>query len=921
MANLYIYEADCENFATLGMCGRMAEERCEFEEVANGMSELTVEHPIDSWGRYRLLEPGRWLKAIVPVRSVPEIDPSNNMYITTVETWTVSRLATKTQRTVYKNANLKKKKAILKAGARVTVTSQPASGAWKVRSGKYVGYMDGTALENRVVQTARSGETAQQFFDRVEPDWSCREQLFRIYEVTKTDDGVTAKARHEFYECAGAVSSFEGNGNYSLMTVLNNVKNAAVGDVDLDFHTNITGTLLGAHYRNQNIANIVLDPEKGVAARWNAGVIRDGDDCSLISNPGFDRGVTLDHGVDLLGVNYTVSWDNVVTHIRPVGSDKNGNPLYLTSTGGLVAGPHAASYPFRRVGVLDVSAAKVSSKKNGITVAMARGMMQDAAAEQFANGADQPEVSVSVSFELLGETPKFAAYRGLKRLFLFDTIGVRNTRLGIDVKTQVCRVVWDCKRERMLELEAGALKDLSSSVSSWQLAGGISGAKIAAGTISAAAIDDDSINVRHLQADSVNADAIQAEAVTAGKLAAGAVTAGTIEAGAVTAGTIAANAVTTDKLAAQSVTTAKLAAGAVTAATIGAQAVTAEKLAAGAVNAQALSAVTAAIANLAAADISTSTLYAAFAHLMSLAAGSIRAGTVSADQLATQLATIVSLTAQIVDVGYAHVKDLSAGTAIITDGEAGSLRIERLAVTSANLLNAVIDTLVLSGTDGKYYAVRVGAGGSLAAEELELTQAEIEAGVTADGRQILADEVNAQSLNGSTVRAQQAILATVFTDALTAGKITANQAVMASASVPALYTTAITALGNSLDLQANQSVNILVGEAQAAAGDAMDAAEEAQASADAAQATADGAEATAAQVRSAFTFDTDGLRTRMSGSKWSTLTAEDGFYIDHDDVPGHVGAFYQETFEPRSMRLGDVILRKTASGGWTWKRV
>lgn len=944
MAYIYAYAPDATDCSTAGLVGALLDEDAAFEQQAGEFGELSFTHPIDEWGKWRALAEGVLLKTEVPVRLCPEI--VNGTHVASVDVYTVSAAATKAQRYVYSKsvagARKDKKKKLLKVGTRVTVTLDvnPGDGGarCKVRAGKVTGYMEKAGLALSQASVAVSPTHAG--LEAVEASYAVRQQLFRVYEVAPQSQagkasGVRVRARRIIYDLLGDNCHYVNRGNLNCQTAINGVLGSCAWAHDFSGHTDIGDSHLGFDARDMNLVKALIDPEEGVAARWGAEVAVDDYDIYLLRRCGVDRGVRIEYGKNLTGIRVEADSSGAVTAVRPVGENADGSSLYLD--GHVVNGRHGYNYargtcanwlpsgyrfltnadgslrdgsyvtrasdpPFavHRCAAVKCSDARVDEKKKqktGVSVAVARVRMANQAVEKFAAGCDSVQLSMGVDFVLLGDTEEYRQYKGLEPLFVYDTVHVRHAPLGIRADVNLTRFKWLVRAERVSEADFGVLRDASASIASWQLPNGLSGAKIAPGSLSGRQLDDDSIEVRHLQADSVNAEAIQAEAVTAGKLAAGAVTAGTIEAGAVNAAA----------LAAQSVTAEKLAANAVTAAAISAQAVTAEKLAANAVDAQALSAVTAAIQNLAAADISTSGLYAAFAHLISLAANSVAAGTVSADALASQLARIVSLSAQIADVDYASVKDLAADAAIITDGEAGALRIERLAVTSANLLNAVIGSLVLTGTDGNYYAVRVGSDGGIETEAVTVTAEEIVAGETSTGRQIVADAVNAYSLNGASVSASQAILGTVLANALTAGKITAGEAVVACASIPALYTTAITSLGNSLDLTANQSVNLLVGGAQA--------------SADAAQATADAAEATAALVRGVFSFDTDGLRTRMSGSKWSTLTAEDGFYIDHDDVPGHVGAFYQETFEPRSMRMGDVIARRTATGGWSWKKV
>jgi hypothetical protein len=56
-------------------------------------------------------------------------------------------------------------------------------------------------------------------------------------------------------------------------------------------------------------------------------------------------------------------------------------------------------------------------------------------------------------------------------------------------------------------------------------------------------------------------------------------------------------------------------------------------------------------------------------------------------------------------------------------------------------------------------------------------------------------------------------VAEIFTAALTADKITANEAFVACAVIPELYVTALKAVGDVLDISANESVKIVIGEA------------------------------------------------------------------------------------------------------------
>ncbi len=934
MAYIYAYATDAADCSTIGLVGALMDVDAVFEQQAGEFGELSFTHPVDEAGKWRALADGVILKAEVPVRLCPEIE--NGAYVSSVDIYTVSAGATRAQRYVYSRAsagNKDKKKKLLKAGQRVTVVRDMApgdgGGRYKVKVGKASGYMEkaGLTLSSADVPV----DASPSGLDAVEASYAVRQQLFRICEVKPEAgagraDRIAVKALRLAYDLLGDNCHFSSQGSLTCQAAIDGV--LGNGALEHDFHgyTDIGDSHIGFDAVDVNAVKALLDPDEGVAARWGAEVAVDDYDIYLLRRCGADRGVRIEYGRNLTGLSVDTDSSGAVTAVRPVGEAANGGSLYLdghavngrygynydadgnTCADWLPAGyrfltdengdlrdgsyvTRAAGSPFatERCAVVKCSDAKVDDKKrqkNGVSVAVARRRLAEQAVAQFEAGCDGVKLSMDVDFVLLGDTEEYRQYRGLEPLFLYDTVHVRHGPLGIRADVALTRFQWRVREERVSEASFGALRDVTATFASWQLPGGISGGKIALGTIGTAQIGADAIVEGHLQAGSINTDALQANVVTAGKIAAGAITTAKLDAGAITTAKLDAGAVTAEKLDAGAVTTDKLAAGAVTTAKLDAGAVTTDKLAAGAVNAQAVAAVTATIQQLTSADIATNTLYAAFAHVMALAAGSVRAGTVSADALATQLATIVSLTSTIADIGYAHVKDLSADEAIIHDGLAGELFIERLAVTGANLMNAVIGNLVVKGSDDNYYAIHIGADGSVGTERVTVTQAEITAGETAAGREIIASNVNAQSLNGTTVKASQAILGTILTDALTAGAITAMEATIASAQIPALYTSVISALGNELLLQADDAIRLLLSNA--------------------------------GQYNSYFDFTGNGLRIRKDGSKWSTLAGADGYYIDHDEVAGHVGAFRQDGLTVDGIQIGDIKAVKTERGGWAW---
>lgn len=766
MSDIYVYSATCNDFTNFGLVGALTPTSCVFEEVANGMSEITLEHPIDPLGRYTQLATNNILMVEVPVRTTPEIN--GNTIVTSVEKWTVKNPASKALRTIYKKREAKKdvKIKVLPEGASVTVVSNNTDYARvKVKCKYGTGWIDREGLENKVILEPFHNNS--QAIESVEPAWTVKPQLFRIYSIEKTLAGVCVMARHISYDLLYNLTTFVNTKSTTCAAALAGIMNKCVSDHDFEAYTNLVTARTGVNWTRTNPIDAILNPDNGLTTRYGASLVRDNWELYVLHDPGLNRGVTIEYGKNMTGITYTESFDSTVTRIIPVGETKSGKPLLLPEV--YVDDPNTIddvygnkikimdTYPVIYTQELICEDCKVGDDTDDKTDTYNK--MRDQANALFAAGCDLPTVEMSVEFVNLGDTAEYAQFKDLERLFLWDYVTVRHKLHGINVTARIASIRWNCLLDRMEGMDIGSVgKTLANSgITSWQIPTGISGSKIAGGTIGAGALGDGSVSAGHIQDDSVSYVHLQADSVGA------------------------------KHIQAESINAEKIAAEAITANKIAAEAITAEKIKAGAIDADAIKAVTAEIQKIATEELTTDELYAAMAKITVLSAGT------GSFDLAT-------------------VKNLLSNALILQEGVADSMMITNLAVTSANLLSATIGELVLKGDDGKYYRVYVGADGIVYTEEITVSAGEIAAGQTSTGQQIVETNANIKNLNAQNIKAASAIIDTIVTSALTAGKITATDALIASATIPTLYTTAIKAIGDTLDLSANESISLIVGK-------------------------------------------------------------------------------------------------------------
>ena len=322
----------------------------------------------------------------------------------------------------------------------------------------------------------------------------------------------------------------------------------------------------------------------------------------------------------------------------------------------------------------------------------------------------------------------------------------------------------------------------------------------------------------------------------------------------------------------------------------------------GQLSSDAITAITARINSITAQTIDTDTLVASYAHLFDVAANQIQAGSVTTDTLAAVMADLITIQAAVGEFDFATVQNLVSQALVLDQGVAGSVYISNLASQNGSFVNATVSHLVLKSSDGYYYDVVVEDDGTIHTAQTEVTAAEIAAGETADGKGIVETTANIADLNSQNIRAVTGVFDTILAAALTAEKITAQEALIASATVPDFYTTAITAIGATLDLSANETINFVVGQ--------LDGIRE----------TADDANEVAQTVSRWMSFDAEtGLTQSMPGSIYSTLVDDVGFHILQNGEK--IASFYKRKITTEEYRVGPLtaspamVIRRAGDGG------
>ena len=511
---VYVYAPGADAFDTMGLCGALTPSRCEFTEKRNGLSQLVMDHPIDDYGRWAVLVPGCVMKADVPVRTTPEIDGTT--LVTTTEKWLIRTIATAGQRKLYSKSSGGRVIKTLPVWADKAKTQRfgvtvvrKGSTRYKAKTKYGSGWIPLSGLEYSVTNTIANDSAA---IETVEPAWTVKPQLFRIREAAVTDAGVTVTASHIFYDLAGNVATWSGyveatkTNNPTCAQALAGILGGCAVAHEFEGYTNLTDQRVDVAWTRANAVEALLAPDTGLVDRWGVELVRDNYEFYLLREAGKNRGVRIEYGKNLLGVECTTDVTGVITRIMPVGKTYKGKPLLLaagtyningtnvTIAAGetWVTSPVAGDYPGPMMSVLETD---IKTKSGSSTdVANARKKMIEAALAKFTGEqCDYPSINLRVEFVSLGDTVEYEQYKRLDDVYLCDRVRVRHPGIQVDVLTEVIETVWDCLTGRFKSVELGRVQLDKTRVKTpvWQLPTVIPGSLVAPGTMDAGALADD----------------------------------------------------------------------------------------------------------------------------------------------------------------------------------------------------------------------------------------------------------------------------------------------------------------------------------------------------------------------------------------------------------------------------------------------
>ena len=331
-------------------------------------------------------------------------------------------------------------------------------------------------------------------------------------------------------------------------------------------------------------------------------------------------------------------------------------------------------------------------------------------------------------------------------------------------------------------------------------------------------------------------------------------------------------------------------------------------------------------------------------------AETIKADEVTTNVLKSALAEMMTAKIGVADINYAQITDLYSRR-IFTDSElAGKIRANRLEITSAQIVDLIVNSFRLVNDQGQVYKVTVDQQGNLltertADEDEMFSDGKIPTGYSAVASSLTVGDVTSGNLyvTGAAdvmkLTAKYLSADSAFIEELSSTDLMAKYLIANQAFVDALYTSKIYG-GDSIEIMAGKLVTIDgdatqalsdASDASAAAGKAQSAADSASSAASAAQKDATQALSDASTANSNITklqedvykinddmqyivIKTNGthMKARNTLNEMVLTNRGVGIYMNGEETP------YSQ-FAANYVQFGKYQLRRTSDGGLAFK--
>lgn len=273
------------------------------------------------------------------------------------------------------------------------------------------------------------------------------DQPFRLNNPIKTGKKIKIMAKHVSYDAERlliADSYVVSKNCQEAMQHLN-----AATDVTSPFTMSSDITAVNSY---RCVRKSLWEGLKVVLERWGGHLKRDGFTISILASLEKDNGAVIRTGKNLKELTQTENWDNVCTKLLPVGKDGTLLNLVDASASVYISGRRSYKVPYTRTKSFDQE--HINREDYATDAAYNAALVADLRAQAVAYLRDHE--TPEINYTLAANLDKVDG--------LGDVIHVTDTKLGLELLTQVTAYEYDAIQRKITSLEFGNHKKTLSGL-------------------------------------------------------------------------------------------------------------------------------------------------------------------------------------------------------------------------------------------------------------------------------------------------------------------------------------------------------------------------------------------------------------------------------------------------------------------------
>lgn len=292
------------------------------------------------------------------------------------------------------------------------------------------------------------------------PTFIGEKQLYRISEIDKSENGISAKAYPIFFDSADEVFLMDvrptnKSGQQALDEMLSGSRFSGLSNIR-------TGNT--AYFVRRNMMDAINGTDEPTfIGTWGGEPVYDNYRIIINEHAGGDYGAQVRYGMNMEHINHKINMSNMATRIVPVAY--NGRVL---STG-YVDSPLIEKYAKIYTKEIKFEEVKLQTDINDsesleeIVICKTQEELDEVLTEkcneQFDLGIDLPEVTIEVDMIAIENTEEYRDFTDLVKASLGDTVECYNSKLDIATKARVIKINWDCITNSVKAVVLGAYKE------------------------------------------------------------------------------------------------------------------------------------------------------------------------------------------------------------------------------------------------------------------------------------------------------------------------------------------------------------------------------------------------------------------------------------------------------------------------------